>query len=507
MILRRPKPGYTILQCGAASGVWKPWFRDPQTWTAWRTFLSVLFGLSLDDEGHALYRQCAARSTMPKDGFTEAWLICGRRSGKSFILALIACYLAIFRDWSEYLTPGEVGTIKIIASDRKQARVIHRYCRALLTGPRVIANLVYRDSDEEIQLRNGIVIEIQTASFRTVRGYTLIAALCDEIGYWRTDEESANPDQEILDALRPAMATVPGSMLLAASSPYSRRGTMWNAFKQYHGQDGAPVLVWRAPSATMNPTIDPRIIADAYDRDPAWAAAEFGAEFRSDLETFVRREVVEACVMEGMHELPPAYNTYYNAFVDPSGGSADSMTLGIAHRAGNKAVLDVLREVRPPFSPESVVEEFAAVCKAYRVSRVTGDRYGGEWPREQFQKRQIAYVLAEQSKSELYSAFLPLLNSHRVELLDHSLAINQLCNLERRTGRGTGRDIIDHPPKAHDDLANSLAGVLTQCLGRKPLYIHPSVLARSALPPSPFAGNGGAGFGIDNGYRYSHRLY
>ena len=257
----------------------------------------------------------------------------------------------------------------------------------------------------------------------------------------------------------------------------------------------------------MNPTIDPRIIADAYDRDPAWAAAEFGAEFRSDLETFVRREVVEACVMEGVHELPPAYNTHYNAFVDPSGGSADSMTLGIAHRAGNKAVLDVLREVRPPFSPESVVEEFAAVCKAYRVSRVTGDRYGGEWPREQFQKRQITYVLAEQSKSELYSAFLPLLNSHRVELLDHSLAINQLCSLERRTGRGTGRDIIDHPPKAHDDLANSLAGVLTQCLGRKPLYIHPSVLARCALPPSPFAGNGGAGFGIDNGYRYSHRLY
>src|SRR5262249_41425437 len=90
VILRRPADGYTILHCAAASGVGKPWFRDPQTWTAWRTFLSVLFGLSLDDEGHALYRQCTGRSTMPRDGFTEAWLICGRKAGKSFNLALIA---------------------------------------------------------------------------------------------------------------------------------------------------------------------------------------------------------------------------------------------------------------------------------------------------------------------------------------------------------------------------------------------------------------------------------
>ena len=145
MILRRPADGYTILQCAAASGVWKPWFRDPQTWTPWRTFLSVLFGLSLDDEEHALYRQCTGRSTMPRDGFTEAWLICGRKAGKSFNLALIACYLAVFRDWSSYLTPGEIGTIKIIANDRRQARVIHRYCRALLTQPPALAARVERE--------------------------------------------------------------------------------------------------------------------------------------------------------------------------------------------------------------------------------------------------------------------------------------------------------------------------------------------------------------------------
>ena len=121
----------------------------------------------------------------------------GRKAGKSFTLALIACYLAVFKDWSPYLSPGEVGTIKVIATDREQARTIHRYCRALLTRVPALKQLVAHDSDDEIELRNGIVIEIQTASFRSVRGYTVIACLADEIAFWATDEASANPDSEI----------------------------------------------------------------------------------------------------------------------------------------------------------------------------------------------------------------------------------------------------------------------------------------------------------------------
>jgi hypothetical protein len=63
-------------------------------------------------------------------------------------------------------------------------------------------------------------------------------------------------------------------------------------------------------------------------------------------------------------------------------------------------------------------------------------------------------------KSQLYSAFLPHLNSGKVELLDSARLINQLCQLERRTARG-GRDSIDHPAGAsyHDDLANCVAGL------------------------------------------------
>lgn len=83
-----------------------------------------------------------------------------------------------------------------------------------------------------------------------------------------------------------------------------------------------------------------------------------------------------------------------------------------------------------------------------------GDRYAGEWPREQFRKRGVEYLESEDSKSEIYQNVLPLLNSRRAELLDVRRLARQLCAPERRTARGGG-DSIDHSPGGHDDVANA----------------------------------------------------
>src|SRR4029077_17340933 len=118
---------------------------------------------------------------------------------------------------------------------------------------------------ETIELTNRVVIEISTASFRTARGYAFAAVLCDEIAFWRSDESSANPDVEIMRALRPGMASIPGSILLLASSPYAKKGELYNAFRRHFGKDDGRVLVWKAPTETMNPSIDASIIAEAYE--------------------------------------------------------------------------------------------------------------------------------------------------------------------------------------------------------------------------------------------------
>jgi hypothetical protein len=216
--------------------------------------------------------------------------------------------------------------------------------------------------------------------------------------------------------------------------------------------------VAQGASRTLNSTLPQSVVDRAMERDASSAAAEYMAEFRRDIESFVSVEAVRACVSTGVFEREPKRHISYSGFVDPSGGSADSFTMAIGHmeRGRQTVVIDCVRETKPPFSPERVVMEYAQLLKNYRINSISGDRYAGIWPVEQFAKFNIRYEQSAKPKSDLYTDLLPLINSARIELLDHPKLINQLCGLERRTARG-GRDSIDHQPGAHDDLANACA--------------------------------------------------
>jgi hypothetical protein len=458
---------YSILDAIDHPEVWGPWFdRDRESWNGWFAFLRSLFGLPLDAADLEIFRRCTGCDRPSEKGYQEAWLICGRRAGKSFTLALIACYLAVFKDWQQYLAPGEMATIVVLARDRKQSRVIFRYARALLTRVPVLQEMIVRETADEIELNNGILLEIHTASFGSTRGYTVAALLCDELSFW-PQEDASDPDVEIIAAVRPAMATLPNSMLLAASSPYSRRGALWDAYKRYYGKS-SPYLVWKAPTRTMNPLVAQEIIDRAMEEDPASAEAEYLAEFRRDIEAFLSAEAIEAVTIPGRRELPRVGGIFHAAFTDPSGGSGDSFGLAIAHRdTADRGILDCIREIPAPFNPRDAVAELAQTLRDYGIREVTGDRYAGMFPTTLFAEENITYVQSEKPKSDLYKEFLPLVNSERIELLDSPRLRAQLGSLERRTARG-GRDSIDHPqiPGARDDVANCVAGVLVAVAGK-----------------------------------------
>ena len=91
-----------------------------------------------------------------------------------------------------------------------------------------------------------------------------------------------------------------------------------------------------------------------------------------------------------------------------------------------------------------MVGEFVRDLKRYGIAKVTGDRYAGEWPREQFRKLGVEYEISELDRSALYLETLPAINSGAVELLDNNRLTNQLAGLERRVGR-SGKDAVDHP--------------------------------------------------------------
>jgi hypothetical protein len=446
-----------IIEATCDGQLFARWFRTPETWAAWFAFLVALFGLPMTPEQLAIYRECTGRTDGPASPAAEGWLICGRRAGKSFVLALCAVFLACFREYREYLAPGERGTVLVIATDRRQARTILRYVRALLTNVPMLSRMVQRETAESFDLSNNTSIEVATASFRTVRGYTIVAALCDELAFWPSDD-AAEPDYEILDALRPGMATIPNAMLLCASSPYAKKGALYDAHRRHYGKNGDPVLVWRAPTRTMNPTVPQSVIDAATERDASSAAAEYGAEFRSDLEDFVSRETVLACVEQGVIERAPKRGERYFAFTDPSGGSVDAMTGAVGHRQGDTVIVDAVREIPAPFNPDDAVAELVRLFDAYGVRETTGDRYAAQWCATAFEKKGIKYNPSELNRSQLYTELLPRLNSKTIALLDLPRSVNQIASLERRTTRG-GRDSIDHPAHGHDDVANAIAGL------------------------------------------------
>lgn len=365
-------------------------FFRSDTWHNWRIFLAAAFNLPhrLTSSDLAVFRLATGRSTIPTL-VTEIFCCCGRRAGKSQIAAVIAIFFAFIKQYPNRAV-GEVITVPIVAATRSQARTILRYVRGFIDAVPHFRKLVVRDTGEMIELSNGATIEILVGSSRSIRGYTFGCALCDEIAFWEVGENFADPDDAILEAMRPSLATIEGSLLVCRSSPYARRGELWSAYQKHFGNDASSVLFWKAASkcrsggsgVEMNLSLPQRTVDAAFEADERAAAADFHAEFRRDVESIVTLETINANVVRGRTQLLPAQSVRYVAFCDPSGGSSDSFTAAIAHAAGNRVVLDCLLEFVPPFSPDVVVEDICRKLAEYRLTSICGDRFGGEWVKE-----------------------------------------------------------------------------------------------------------------------------
>jgi hypothetical protein len=442
------------------------------SWHAWRVLLIAMVGEKLTDAERTTFKTLTQREREPLQRVEEFVAVAGRRGGKSRAMSVLAAYVAGLCDHRLVLAPGETGVVLLVAPSQRQAKIVLNYVEAVFQGTPILRQLIVHRTQDTLELNNHITIEVRPASYRSLRGPTYLAAILDESAFFYTDVYSVNADVEIMNAVRPALATTRGPLIIA-SSPYAKRGVLWNAFKRDFGPDGDPlVLVAKGGTREFNTTVTQRYIDRQLAKDRAFATGEYMAEFRDDIAQFVPFEVVQGCV--GDHrELAPVRHCGYSAFVDPSGGGPDSFTLAISHRDGDVVVIDAVREVRPPssgtFSPEAVAAEFAVLCNDYRITNVTGDQYAGVFPRELFLKHGVSYELAEKTKSDLYRDLLPLLNSGRVVLPNSERLVNQLCGLERRVSRA-GKDSIDHGPGGHDDLANACAGAADLAL--KPGYDH-----------------------------------
>jgi hypothetical protein len=449
---------------------------EGEFWRAWRVPLVAAWGEALTPDERTIFTRLTGRAREPLERCEELWAIVGRRGGKSRAISTLVAFVATMVDHSSRIVPAERPVVLCLAPTAKQSGVVLDYVNGIIESSPMLARLIAAKTADSISLTNGIDIEVRPASFRGVRGVTTVAVVGDEAAFWYSeDTASTNPDSAILDAVRPSLATTAGMMAII-SSPYARRGAVYEAFNRHFGEKGDPlVLVAKGASRDFNPSLPQKVVDRAYEKDALAASAEYGGEFRSDLERFITLEAVTACLMPGTHELPPQRGRTYCGFVDAAGGSgADAMTMAIAYRDTfeSVAVLACLREVKPPFSPEQTVAEFARVLRSYGgISEIRADRFGADWVAEAFARHNIRLVPSDKTRSEIYSEILPALNSREVRILDDKRLIAQFVGLERRTGR-SGKDSINHGPGAHDDLCNSAAGALVYAVARRGPVLH-----------------------------------
>jgi len=440
-----------------------PVFANLETWAPWLVFLSAVYGLSLDEDGEKLFRECTGRSLYdpPEGGWREVCCITGRQSGKTRISSLIVSFESALGPESQ---DGELYALLLAQDWRASIRASFSYVRSLFDAGSILRSVIAGETRDTLDLTNGMRVATYPCRPASIRGLRVRVILLDELAFYRSSEGFA-VDVEMLRAARPALATT-GGRLIILSSPYGQSGALWDLHRRHFGKDDSSTLIWRASAPMMNPSLPADYLARMEQDDPEAYRSEVLGEFRAGLSTLLDPEAIQACVATDRRELPPVSGVRYQAFVDPSGGRRDAFTCAIGHRDGERGVFDVVRAWAPPFNPSGVVAECAELLASYRCSRVTGDRYAGEWPREQFREHGVRYDLADKVKSDLYLGLVAYLNGARIELPDEAALLVELRMLERRRGP-SGKDRVDHPSGRHDDRANAVAGLAHLLLGRR----------------------------------------
>lgn len=461
---------------------------DQEISVAQLTALRALYGLPLDtNEELAVYQRATEKDTYKPQERREAAYICGRRSGKdSKLAAPIAIFEACFRQ--HRLAVGERGYVLLLAATREQARICYGYIRARLEASPLLASMIEGEPRaDEIDLANGVTISVIPANFRTIRGRSVICAICSEVAFWIDAETASNPAKEILKALRPSMSTFPNAKLILISSPFAKQGPLWDMFQKRHSWFGNR-LVWRLDSLSMNPSLDRELLREEEENDPENFAREFGAAFWDSASSFLSADAIEASIVRDRLELQPHGQRHYTAALD-AGFRGDLFAFSIVHPESDVVVHDVTRAWRgsraKPVNLAAVLDEIAATLKRFQVGTIFGDNFCSEPIKQALATRGIRFEQRTTlgARAQCFNSLRTLITSGKMLLLDDPATIAELKNLQLIVTAG-GNSRVEAIGSGHDDRAVTLALAAHECIAQPHREPWVAVIDISA-PPAP----------------------
>lgn len=478
-----------------------------------QTALKAFYGCELNSEEQSLWALFNGRATYDHLGYPvhidpltylpreyhQAWLIWGRRSGKTDTFsATVLAYEATCGGHEEFIRRGaQQAVCFLVSQDLRTARenlpLIHA---TILSSPLLKKELKGEPTAEWIELKNGLAIACVPPVAKAVRGYASPVVAMDEIGMWYTDSESANPDYEVERAVRYSQRQFPNYKRIGTSTPWVKDGLLWRYASVGSGgmrlKDETSripyrnVMVLHATTAVMTGTVSgglksPVVSRDALQEefvaDPDAYGREALAQFTDSISGFLNSALLRSAVTENVFEREPfpqakqanAPIPMYVAALDPA-FRRDAFGFTIVHKDenGNVAV-DVVRRWKAipgqVLNPTDIFAEITPILKAYRIQMVYSDQYHLE------SLQQLAILngfsiegvsFTSKSKASIYGNLQQIVNRQKLRLLDSKgldpakEMLDELLTLERRLTSG-GAVQISAPPGKHDDMCSVLA--------------------------------------------------
>lgn len=315
---------------------------------AQESFHRTMYGLPLTPEQAAIAVEAVGRKEIEPRVYRSAFLCAGRRSGKS---TRIAANVVVFEACinKHPIPPGERAAVILVAPTIRQAantfKIIERKIQRSPTLKRLIVSVRSSPNESIIELSNQIDIVVIPANAKHVRGWNIVAAVLEEACFFRDSDTGAYNLEEIVNAIKPGMLTVPDSKMVLVSSPWAQVGYAWSLVRD---RDKNPdVLIWRAPSWVMNPTLDRAELERERQRNEQYWRREYAAEWVSSASVLLDSVLVERCVARGISEFPHKREFVHCLALDPS-SRGDDFAMCCSHAEGDVIVIDYVKAWRAP---------------------------------------------------------------------------------------------------------------------------------------------------------------
>lgn len=451
----------------------------------------------LDDLGYVM--KVGRRHAYTPQAYREAWLIVGRRGGKTDRFAsTIVAYEALCGGHEAFVRAGQPAICFQIAQDLRMARYSLHFIRATLESSPIGRKSIKQITADKIELKNGVHIFCVPPTTKSVRGFASPVAVLDEVGMWYQESDSANPDYEIYRALTPGQIQFPNRRIVGISTPWNKAGMLWQNYEA--GTNGARlrsealrdefrgVFVGHGTTAAMgNPMVTREYLQTERARDVRAFARECLAEFQDSISGFLPTALVDKAVTKGILERPRASRFTYVGAIDPAFKS-DAFGCAIAHKDDNGVVvIDAVRRFvgrsDAPLNPAAVLQELKPLFDAYGVTFVYSDQYHLESLGQLARERGIEIIgvpFTAKNKAQLYGNLQQLFHQGRIQLVDDYELKKELKTLERTLTDG-GNVHIAAPAGFHDDMASVCCLAVSQAM-----YLAPEAAPVEPVAPTPY---------------------